>query len=412
MKKQPRILMLTTQLGYGGAETSFIRLANYLVQSMAITVVLFTSNYGKGGYADNHETLNADIVLLDNEKPSGRLRRWWYRLNRLHQLKKKHDVCISFLSGPNVLNVLAGQNAKTVVSLRGPRMHDTNTPFCIRQIFQYILDPIVLNLAAKIVPVSSGLCNEVHFLGGPWTLSKVMIISPFIISQEHFQRAQESPPETFLSLKNQPLIVAVGRLSIEKNFQHLIPIFAKLSQKKMGAKLLLVGDGPMMDILRSLCSSLGLIMDDMTPGINSVIFAGYQKNPLAFMALGRVFVLPSGTEGVPNVLLEALATGIPIVAADAAWGARSILSTENLYKKKPYPTQHATIAEYGILMPRIDDVHYYDEWARVLDECLREEVCDYVFAEKRKKRVYDYDMSKVAPNWEELIYSLVKDTFV
>ena len=57
--------MLTTQLGYGGAETSFIRLANFLAQSMDVTVALFSRDYAKGAYASGHEPLQANIVLLD-----------------------------------------------------------------------------------------------------------------------------------------------------------------------------------------------------------------------------------------------------------------------------------------------------------------------------------------------------------
>ena len=222
--------MLTTQLGYGGAETSFIRLANYLMQSADVTVVLFTENYGKGAYSEGHLPLSAKVILLDSPQPCSRLQRWWNRASRLRRLKKQHDVCISFLSGPNILNTLAGYNHRTIVSLRGPRMHDANTPKWMRRIFQYILDPITLNLAAKIVVVSSGLLNEVHQLGGPWALKKAEVISPFVIPEEHFGRAQETPPEKFLSLKNQLLIVAAGRISIEKNFQHLIPVFAKISR--------------------------------------------------------------------------------------------------------------------------------------------------------------------------------------
>ena len=402
-----KILMLNTQLGYGGAETSFIRLANFLSQSMDVTVALFTPDYGKGAYSKGHEPLDAPILLLDEKKPKNPLRRWWFRICKLRQLKQEHDACISFLSGPNTLNAFAGHNHKTIVSLRGPRMHDPNTPKWNRRIYQYILDPITLNSAAKIVSVSSGLCNEVRMLGGPWTLRKTSVISPFVLSEKHFERASEAPPVHYLALKNQPVIVGVGRLSIEKNFQYLIPIFARLASAHRGAKLLLVGDGPMMSKLRELCIKNGITIDDTTPGITSVLFAGHQKNPLAFIGLGKVFALPSGTEGVPNVLLEALATGIPAVAADAAWAARSVLSGEDLVGKAPYPTQKATPAEYGILMPRIDDAKYTDEWVRMLSECLTSDRWRIAYGEKGKQRLSDYEISRVAPKWKNLIHILV-----
>lgn len=406
LNKKPKILMLLTELGYGGAETSFIRLANYLSQSMDVTVVLFKGEYTSSGYSKGHEKLNADVVLLDENIQKNRLARWWQRIVRLRKLKRDYDACISFLSGPNILNVLAGYNTKTIVSLRGPRLHDANTPNWNRRIFQYLLDPITLNLAARIVPVSSGLKNEVAQLGGRWTIKKTVVISPFVITEKHLARAKELPPEQFLSLKNQPVIVAAGRLSVEKNFHYLIPIFAKLAQLQAGVKLLLVGDGPMVDALRKQCIALGLTINNMSEGVSSIIFAGYQKNPLALIGLGKIFAFPSGTEGVPNIVLEALATGVPVVAADAAWGARTVLLGEDCYGKEPYPTQQASASEYGILMPRIDDARYADEWVKILHECLQTDRWQKIFLEKGRQRLRDYDMQKVAPKWVELIESM------
>lgn len=405
---KPKILMLTTQLGYGGAETSFIRLANYLAQSMDVTVALFTSDYGKGAYAQGHETLRAKIVLLDNAARSNRLHRWWQRIKTARKLKEHADATISFLSGPNMVNILAGHHSSTVISLRGSRVYDPVASRWSRLLFQYILDPIAFWLATYIVPVSPGLKNEIRQVTGKKPLAKVHPISPFIDIEALQNKLAQFPPEPYAQLKGQSVIVSVGRLSIEKGFHHLIRLFAELSKTEKGSKLLLVGDGPLLPELRSQCRKLGLSIDDFTSGKTSVIFAGYQKNALPLMALGKVYAMTSSTEGFPNVVIEALAAGVPVVAADTPWGARAILRTHAEENTEPYPTHQATPAEYGILMPRIDDHRYSSEWIRMLSECLRTEKWREAYSEKGKQHLHNYDISIIGPKWQKLIHSLTK----
>ncbi len=401
MSLRPRILMLTTQLGYGGAETSFIRLANMLAQSMDVTVTLFTSDYGAGGYTKGHEPLNAAVVLLDAPQPCGRFMRWLRRLRALRALKATHDVAISFLSGPNVLNAVAGYPARTVISLRGSRRYDPVSPTLRRLVFQHLLDPIAFALAARIVPVSAGLIHEI--LGGTWVRHKVVTIPPFIRRNDLQQALAQPLPQPYQTLKGQKVIVAVGRLSVEKGFHHLIHVFNLMRISQTDIKLLLIGDGPMLPALRSLCDTLGLPMDDMRPDIASVLFAGYQKNVMPLMALGSVYALSSATEGFPSVLLEAMAAGVPVVAADTPWGARSILRDEDPANRNPYPTSQPMPAAFGTLMPRIDLPRHHAAWVEVLTEHL----CRSRTANSNmQQRVDDFELAKIGQQWRALIEAM------
>lgn len=396
-----RILMLTTQLGYGGAETSFIRLANFLAQSAEVTVALFTADYGTGAYAKGHEPLQAKIVLLDSEKPMGRLRRWWRRIRALRALKAQHEATISFLSGPNLVNVLAGFSARSVVSLRGSRHFDPVSPRLQRWIFRHLIDPLVFRLAARIVPVSPGLMVEIRTAAGAKALKKTAAISPFIDSATLAQRCAEPPPEIYAALKGQLVIVAVGRLSIEKGFHHLIRVFAEVARVQPGAKLLLVGDGPMLPDLQQLCIDLQLPMNEYAPGVSAVLFAGYQKNALPLMALARVYAMTSATEGFPNVVLEAMGAGVPVIAADTPWGARAILCDDQTPPDHPYPTTCITPTEYGTLMPRIDARQYQSAWAEALHAALNHR--DEARIIRARMRVGQYDMAVVGAQWNRLL---------
>lgn len=405
---KPKILMLTTQLGYGGAETSFIRLANYLAQSMDVTVALFTSDYGKSAYAKGHEILNAEIMLLDSTVRAGRLQRWWQRIKKTRKLKEQADATISFLSGPNMVNVLAGHNSGAIISLRGSRAYDPIASRSSRLLFQYLLDPIAYWLAACIVPVSPGLKNEIKQVAGRKVLTKVETIPPFVEIDSLQQKLAQPVPEPYARLKGEKVIVSVGRLSLEKGFHHLIRVFAELSKTEKGIKLLLVGDGPMLSELRSQCIKRGLSIDDCSTGKTSVLFAGYQKNAMPLMALGKVYAMTSSTEGFPSVVLEAMAAGVPVVATDAPWGVRAILSEQAEEQADPYPTKKATEAAYGILMPRINDPRYDKEWVRILSECLRTDKWLETYSEKGKQRLQNYNIERVGESWKKLIASLAK----
>jgi len=400
MSTRCKILMIQTQLGYGGAETSFIRLANFLAQSMDVSVALFST---KGKYDAGHEALNAPVVVLDTPESASRVLRWGRRIVRIRKLKKHHDATISFLSGPNLVNVLSGNNARTVVSLRGSRFYDPVVPRRQKWIFQYLLDPVIYHLAARIVPVCDGLKHEIRAVAGERTLKKVRVISPFVEEKTMARHLAQVPPEPYGVLKGQPVIVGVGRLSLEKGFHHLIRVFAELTKTHSGIKLLLVGDGPMMPELRAMCSAYGIVMDDVTPGVNSVVFAGYQENVLPLMAVSSIYAMTSATEGFPNVLLEALAAGLPVIAANAPWGMRAILCDTPSPTAEPYPTQQATQADYGVLMPRIDAPEYQQVWVDILTEYLRAPKEN----PKAKSRVHDFDLVKVGEKWKQLIESLV-----
>ena len=404
MTQRHKVLMLTTQLGYGGAETSFIRLANFLAESMDVTVALFTSDYGQGAYTKGHEPLNAKVVLLDKPDACGRLRRWMRRIRAVRALKAQHHVSISFLSGPNVVNTCAGYNHGTIISLRGSRMYDPVAPVMQRRIFQYVLDPLAYWLAARIVPVSAGLRREICQIVGKGILEKVEPISPFVEIDKLPQRMHESAPEPYAQLVAQKVIVAAGRLSVEKGFHHLIRVFADVAALHPGTKLMLVGDGPMLTSLRALCEEMGLPMDQFAPDISAVLFTGYQKNVLPLMSLGSVYAMTSATEGFPSVLLEAMAVGVPVVAANTPWGVRSILSDAEDVSLEPYPTQMPTRAAYGMLMPRIDLPMYQRAWSETLAEYVRER---HAPDEQTYRRVHDFDISVVGARWRQLIETMI-----
>ncbi len=107
--------------------------------------------------------------------------------------------------------------------------------------------------------------------------------------------------------ENVPVIGTIGRLHEIKRQDLLLRGFAQLRRRIPETHLLLVGDGPLRGELEQLARDLGLAA--------SVHFAGYQSQPEQFLAMMKVFTLTSRSEGMPLVVLEAHAAGLPVVAS-------------------------------------------------------------------------------------------------
>ena len=130
------------------------------------------------------------------------------------------------------------------------------------------------------------------------------------------ERRTASPTHPFLVDKDRPVILGVGRLTTTKDFATLIRAFAQV-RADTPSRLLILGRGPEQGALQALAESLGVADDVDLPG--------FAENPYAVMSQSDVFVLPSRYEGLPNVLIEAMACGCPPVATDSPGGSAEVL---------------------------------------------------------------------------------------
>jgi glycosyltransferase involved in cell wall biosynthesis len=112
-----------------------------------------------------------------------------------------------------------------------------------------------------------------------------------------------------------------GRLVREKNLAGLLEVWAKLSDTLERVQLVVIGDGPLRAELEGRARELGLQLgsDPADPTVQ-VAFVGAVPSPADYQVSGRVFLLSSLAEGLPMVVLEALALGVPVIAADCPSG--------------------------------------------------------------------------------------------
>ena len=104
-----------------------------------------------------------------------------------------------------------------------------------------------------------------------------------------------------------PVLAAVARLSPEKNLAQLVYAFAAASEDIPGARLLVVGDGPERDALQALAQGSG--------AAGRIVFTGTRDDVADIYRLVDALVLPSLSEGMPLVLLEAMSHALPVIAS-------------------------------------------------------------------------------------------------
>jgi glycosyltransferase involved in cell wall biosynthesis len=128
-----------------------------------------------------------------------------------------------------------------------------------------------------------------------------------------------------LGIENSAFVIGfVGRLSVEKNVQTIIQAFADAVSKDNlpnNSRLLIVGDGPEMNRLKNLVSSLGIA--------TNIVFTGFRHDVNRLMNSLDVFVLASLVEGNPTVVLEAMATKVPVIVSSIPANEEFVLHMKN-----------------------------------------------------------------------------------
>lgn len=167
----------------------------------------------------------------------------------------------------------------------------------------------------QIVAVSEGVRHSVSSKTGLPKERITTIYNP-VVTPRLAVLSREAPAHPWLAEGGPPVILSAGRFARVKDFPALIRAFYKLSMVTP-ARLILLGDGSQRKEMTALVRSLGL--DDR------VSMPGWVDNPYAFMARASLFAASSRMEGLPNVLIEALACGCPCVSTDCPSGPAEIL---------------------------------------------------------------------------------------
>ena len=167
---------------------------------------------------------------------------------------------------------------------------------------------------------------------------QIVINNPFDLKQ--IKSLADEKVRDFEFKENKIYIVSVGRLVELKRNKDLIKTVSLLSNN---IEVIFLGDGEEKENLIKLAKKLGVN--------NRVHFLGQVKNPYKYIKKCHLFVHTSETEGFPNVIVEALACGIPVISSDCISGPREILYPSSDITKQLRKEDNFELGDYGILYP-------------------------------------------------------------
>lgn len=327
---QPHVAFYLRMLSGGGAERVFINLIDgFIKRGIKVDLIL---NIAEGAYLPQIPASTRVIELKTPNLLKG--------LPRLVEYLKKEmpDILISALHFNNEIALwakqLSGSKTRVIVS-----EHNTISLHSKHQTDREKWAPLFAKFfypwADKIIAVSHGAAIDLNQVTGI-PLSRIKVIYNPVITTALLKQAKEPVEHKWFAKGEAPVILAVGRLHKQKDYPTLIRAFAKVRQR-ITSRLMVLGTGPDRQKLQLLINELNL-QDD-------VCLFGFVANPYAYMSKASMLVLSSKWEGLPTVLIEALAIGIPVVATDCQSGPNEILNNGQYGSLVPVSDSEAMAAE-------------------------------------------------------------------
>lgn len=287
------ILLYINAINGGGAERVMVNLSTQFAEH-GYRVIFTTSYKAEGEYELSPKVKR--LSLEDNLIKQSKLMRNITRIIKLRKVikKEKPDVLITFMPEPNFRGIIAtkGFKTKNVISIRNVPEKEYN-------------GNISKFLARYLLPIADGCVFQTKD-AKEWFPKKLQDKSRIIPNSVNpiFYDIQRKPDKN--------LIITCGRLTEQKNQLLLIRAFVNTQKVLKNAKLYIYGEGNLKNKLNE------LIHENRLEG--KVILKGQTSNVAEALSKADLFVLSSDYEGMPNVLMEAMAIGIPCISTDCPCG--------------------------------------------------------------------------------------------
>ena len=383
-----KIGLLITKLNGGGAERTAANLSS-LFDEYGEEVYLITFDGSNITYPYKGKLI--DLSLGINKNVFGAIKKNIKRIIKVKKIKKKYnlDVCISFLDTPNLVNVLSGGKCKKIVSIRN--YLSLEKPSFIRK--QLIRFSSIR--ADKTVCISKNVEYDMRDFFKIKEKKLCTIYNPVDIKSLLTIEEDYTFDKEFSDYFN---IVTMGRLTYQKGQWNLIYAIKDIVVQYPKVRLYILGDGELKNELEELVKKLELE--------EHVFFLGFISNAHKFLRQCDLFVLTSLFEGLGNVLLEAMALGLPVISTDCKSGPREIIAPNSNIKSV---CENIDVERFGILVKQFskeknivdnDSLVYIKQAIEMfyLDKKLREK-----YTTKSKMRANDFSKEKVYNEWMKLL---------
>jgi len=385
MTNKKKIALFVPAIGFGGAEKVVSLLTFELPKYFDVTLILLY-DVKKLSISDN-----VKVILLSKEGETfkttriGHFTDYFKFLFQYTKVLKaeKIDVVVSFMLRQNIMTGFAkmfNPHLKSIISERCfPSKRYTNTK--LTSLITKTMIPLFYNRNNKLFSNSIYINEDLkkHF---NVNIDTSVIYNPTILNKEKLHLDNHNHlTETFK-------LVTVGRLIPVKNQQHILN---SLSLLPKNIHLDIYGDGNLLNDLQQLATDLNLK--------NQVDFKGNVLDVHSKIVDSHCFVLSSLTEGFPNVLLEAMSVGLPVIATNCMSGPLELLNDNESIE-----IENGTFykAKYGLLV-NVDDVKGLAAAISYFQEHNEERM---VYGGLGYSRSKDYGIDKIGLQLKALIDSV------
>jgi glycosyltransferase involved in cell wall biosynthesis len=300
---------LTASPFYGGPERQMLGLAEHLRPAIRTVFLSFAEVGNARAFLGESSRRGFDALALDHDTPHFRAA-IAELVDRLGALSVDVLFCHGYKS--SLLGRMAARRAG--ISVVAVSRGWTYESLKIRA-FE-LLDRINLRWMDRVVCVSQGQAAKVRRAGVP---ARKVVVIPNAIDAARFEDPDPAARGELEQLLPRPfgrIVGAVGRLSPEKGFSVLVDAAARVAQGDPDAGFVLFGDGALRPALSGQIAARGLA--------DRFVLAGFRRDLDRLLPALDLLVQSSYTEGMPNVVLEACAAGVPVVAT-AVGGTPEIL---------------------------------------------------------------------------------------
>lgn len=231
--------------------------------------------------------------------------------------RERPAVMFSSVMHVNVISCIATKLAgvETATIVRESNAPVSEPKRTLSRWLTFKLLPWTYPWAKGIIAVSSGVASELVSIRSKLE-SLVKVCPTPVVSDEMLELGDRPIDHPWFRAGEPPVVLAAARLQPHKGFSTLLRAFADLREERH-LRLMILGEGPERARLEEEARNLGVSEDVALPG--------FVTNPFPFMRRASAFVLCSEYEGLPNVLIQALAFGTPCVATDCPSGPAEIL---------------------------------------------------------------------------------------
>ncbi|MBQ7850558.1 MAG: glycosyltransferase [Clostridia bacterium] len=337
-----KVGLLISTLNSGGAERVVAHLSHILSQRYDVHVILFEDTYLE--YECGGTLHSLDVPAREGAPAPVKVQILLRRVAALRRLIRREKLAcvISFMDSPNFVNLLTRvKGCRRIISIRNYSSLE-NSRSRLGRLTDMAMK--LLYRGADHVVTVSGLIEKDFRENYHIPAERIStIFNPFHFDEISRQGSEPLQESERIFYDSRFVFLNVGRVVYQKGGWHLLRAFRAVHEAHPQAGLVIVGEDWSEGKLTRLISEMGLE--------DAVLLTGRTRNPWKYMANARCYVLSSLFEGFPNALVEAMACGCPVVAADCCSGPREILCES---PDLSAAIREVTQADYGLLVPALE----------------------------------------------------------